>query len=72
MSVTSPLPIGTRQAAERLGVATWCVRRVYARQLLEDAPRIGRTRVLSESDLPKLKAALVVAGYLAPDPPARG
>ena len=50
--------------AARYGVKLWQVRRLYERHLLPQAARCGRYRVVAESDLHSIRAALVAAGYL--------
>jgi hypothetical protein len=62
MNDAIPLSIG--EAAARLGVATWQLRRLYERKLLPEPPRIGPFRVLPAGDLPAAEAALRQAGYL--------
>jgi hypothetical protein len=70
MSIATEVPYySTGQLAEHYGVRPWQVRRCYALGLLEEpARRVGVTRLVPASDLPKVEAALVQAGYL----PARG
>jgi len=50
--------------ADRFGVRIWQVRRLFERELLPPASRIGMYRVIAERDLPKVEAALRKAGYL--------
>jgi DNA-binding transcriptional MerR regulator len=53
------------EAAERLGgVQVWRLRRLYERGILREPPRVGRNRVVSSEDLPRLREALRAAGYL--------
>jgi hypothetical protein len=54
----------TKEAARRLGVRHWMVRRVYEDRLLPDAPRVGRNRVIRPEDLPAIEAALRAKGYI--------
>jgi DNA-binding transcriptional MerR regulator len=54
-------------AAEKLGVKAWQVRRLYERSLLPPAARVGLYRVVAEEDMESVRAALVAAGYLASD-----
>jgi hypothetical protein len=60
--------MSTSEAARRLGVGVWAVRRVYEKKLLPDAPRIGQNRLIRGDDLPHLEAALRKAGYLKTNP----
>jgi hypothetical protein len=64
MPATGDRVFTTAQAARQLGCAEWCVSRAYLRGLLPDAPRLGRTRLIREQDLPDLRRALEHAGYL--------
>jgi hypothetical protein len=59
-----PVPLSTRDAALRLGVPSWVVARLYLRGLLPEPARVGGKRVLRESDLPAVEAALRSMGYL--------
>jgi len=59
---TAYLTIG--QAAVRLSVQEWAVRRLFQRKLLPEPARLGTYRLLLESDLPRIKRALKAAGYL--------
>lgn len=52
------------EAADRLGVEVWQLRRLFERGLLPAARRIGPFRVLAARDLPRIKKALCGAGYL--------
>ena len=52
------------RVAERYGVSTWQVRRLFERGLLPPAPRVGAYRVVAASDLPRVEEALRRAGYL--------
>ncbi len=54
--------------ARRFGVSAWKVRRVFERGLLPEPGRAGCYRILPESDLPALEAALRRAGYLKDRP----
>jgi DNA-binding transcriptional MerR regulator len=60
--VTTPLTIGV--VADRLGVTTWQVRRLFERGLLPPAARVGPYRVIDPADLQKVEAALRAAGYI--------
>lgn len=53
----------TGQAARHCGVPVWQVRRLYERQLLSPAHRVGQARVIPRRELPKIEAALRKAGY---------
>ena len=53
------------QIAERFGVPTWQVRRLFQRDLLPPAKRLGVYRVFGEEDLTAIEAALDKAGYIA-------
>jgi hypothetical protein len=50
--------------ARHFNVAVWQVRRVILRGLLPEPDRIGAYRVFTTAELPKVKAALIKAGYL--------
>jgi len=62
MRTNTYLTIG--DVARRFGLAVWQVRQLYLRNLVPPAERIGLYRVVSESDLPTIEAALRRAGYL--------
>jgi DNA-binding transcriptional MerR regulator len=64
MPATVSLPLTIGEAALRLGVRPWQVRRVYTRGLMPPAARVGAYRVIPEQDLPKVERALRQAGYL--------
>jgi hypothetical protein len=65
MSPVSASPYLTLgQVAARYGVRLWQVRRLYERKLLPEPARVGAYRVIRESDLPQIGAALQRAGYL--------
>lgn len=51
-------------AAARLGVEPWQVRRLHERGILPEPPRLGRNRLYTEADLDTLRQALQEAGYL--------
>jgi DNA-binding transcriptional MerR regulator len=63
MVTSKVLTIG--DAARRLGVPHWKVRRLFERGLLAPAMRVGAYRVVAESDLPRIATALIRAGYLS-------
>jgi excisionase family DNA binding protein len=54
----------TGEAAVRLGAREWRVARLYQRGLLPEPRRLGRARLIPASDLPRLRDALMRAGYL--------
>jgi hypothetical protein len=51
-------------AARHFGCRPWQIRRLFERELLPAAPRVGAYRVIAVEDLPKVEAALRQAGYL--------
>jgi predicted DNA-binding transcriptional regulator AlpA len=53
------------QAAARLGVRDWQIVSLYRRRFLPEPVRLGRFRAIDPDDLPKVREALVRAGYLA-------
>lgn len=73
MRKTTYLTLG--QVAKLLGVRLWCIQRLYEADLLGAPDRIGILRVVTEEDLPAIRAALVKRGYLeansAPPSPVR-
>jgi hypothetical protein len=62
MPLPAILTIGT--IARRLGCKAWHVRRLFERNLLPPAARVGPYRVVAEADLPAIEQALRDAGYL--------
>lgn len=52
------------EVARTLGCDIWYIRRLYERNLLPPAERVGTYRVVRESDLPKVREALKKAGYV--------
>lgn len=52
------------RVAEHFGCQKWQVRRLFERDLLPQAPRIGAYRVIAVSDLPCVEKTLRQAGYL--------
>jgi hypothetical protein len=54
------------EVGARFGVPRWMIRRLIERGFLPNPERIGNWRVIPERDLPKVKAALLKAGYLKP------
>lgn len=64
--IDSPyLTVGS--AARRLGCQPWQIRRLFERGLLPPAPRVGPYRVISPEELPRVREALLRAGYLHPE-----
>jgi hypothetical protein len=61
--LSSP-PITLGAVARRFSVPTWKVRRLFERNLLPPAARVGCYRVIAATDLPEVEAALRRAGYL--------
>jgi hypothetical protein len=55
------------QMASALGIKDWQLTRLFARGLAAEPRRIGRVRVFTIDDLPRLRAAAVRAGYLPAD-----
>ncbi len=53
------------QVALQLGCLTWQIQRLYQRGILPEPPRLGQHRLVTEKDLPKIRKALLEAGYLA-------
>jgi hypothetical protein len=62
MNTAPPFTLG--KAASRLGCQAWQIRRLFERGILPEPGRVGAYRVIPERDLPKIKAALIEAGYL--------
>ena len=52
------------EVARRLDVAAWQIRRVITRGILAEPSRLGVYRIFYIDDLPRVEAALRVAGYL--------
>lgn len=52
------------EVADHFRVYVWQVQRLYERKLLAPPPRVGNRRVVPESGLAVVKAALVRGGYL--------
>ena len=53
------------EVAKQFGCRAWKVRRLYERGILCNPPRAGQTRLIAERDLPRIRKALIDAGYLA-------
>jgi DNA-binding transcriptional MerR regulator len=58
------IPLTTNEVGRRLGVEPWKIRRLYQRGLMPPTERIGIYRAIPVEDLPKIEAALRLAGYL--------
>jgi|GEM_PF-3461801 len=54
----------TSDVAKRCGCAAWKVRRIFERGILPAAKRIGLYRVFEAADVPRIRTALIAAGYL--------
>ena len=54
--------------ADRLGCQAWKVVRLCRRGVLRPSKLAGRVRVFQEEDLPAIRTALIVAGYLKDSP----
>lgn len=52
------------EVANRLGCQLWQVSRIFDRELLPAAQRIGRNRVVPESRLAEIRLVLREAGFL--------
>jgi hypothetical protein len=52
------------QVAKRFGVAPWQIVRLFKRRILAEPARLGRTRMIPESRLGEIEAALRACGYL--------
>ena len=50
--------------AEHFKCSAWKIRRLFERNLLPPAPRMGTYRIVLVRDLPKVEKALRQAGYL--------
>jgi|GEM_PF-6490685 len=50
--------------AKHFGCRPWQVRRAIERKLLEEPARVGAYRVFLPADLPRIRVALLKAGYL--------
>lgn len=54
----------TGQIAKRFGVDLWQVLQAIRRGFLPEPQRIGIYRFWTEADLPRVREALIAAGYL--------
>ena len=52
------------EAAERLGAQVWRLRRLIERGLYPEPQRIGQSRVVAESELPRIRELMEQEGYL--------
>lgn len=59
----------TRQVADRLGVPTWQIQRLYETGRLPEPPRFGGKRAIPEAHLPEIAEALRARGWLPADEP---
>lgn len=50
--------------ARYFGVQLWQVRRLFERGILPEPGRIGRYRIILGMQMPKVKDALIKAGYI--------
>jgi DNA-binding transcriptional MerR regulator len=57
------------EAAQLIGCQAWMLLRLFARGFAPPPRRVGRYRVVRESDLESLKKALVEHGYLKREHP---
>jgi hypothetical protein len=64
MSATQDTLLTLGEAAERLHAQTWRLARLFDRGLLPEPRRVGRCRVIAETDLPRIAEAMRRAGYL--------
>ena len=62
MKCCDVLTIG--RAARHFGCQPWHIRRLFERNLLPPASRVGAYRVIAAEDLPRIEQALRAAGYL--------
>lgn len=62
----------TGDVSQRVAVPAWRILAAIRRGFLDEPPRVARYRIWSEDDLPRVRAALVAAGYLADEREAAG
>ncbi len=62
MNQDAPMTLGA--VARHFKCRTWQIRRLFERNLLPPAARVGTYRVIAAIDLPLVEKALRVAGYL--------
>lgn len=60
-----------RPAAQLLGVEFWQIQRIFELGLLPQPARFGNVRVVTKSQLPEIRAALIKRGYLPAEEPVR-
>jgi hypothetical protein len=67
MATTATVPqfLTVGQAALALKCREWQIDRLYRLRKLPEPGRLGRLRAINAADLPRIRAALVAAGYLA-------
>ena len=61
---TQPAYLTLGALAKQFGLPVWKVRRLWERNFLPAAARIGQYRVVPTSQLPVVERALKAAGYL--------
>ena len=54
----------TGDVCRRLGILPWQLLATIRRGYLPEPPRIARYRIHTEADLPRIREALIRAGYL--------
>jgi DNA-binding transcriptional MerR regulator len=64
MNLSDPSVYTVGAVARRFGCTPWQIRRLFERGLLPPASRVGAYRVIAACDLPRVEAALRLAGYL--------
>jgi hypothetical protein len=64
---TIPATYTTGDLAKHFDRPVWQILQTMRRGFLEEPPRIGIYRVWTEADLPRVRQALIEAGYL-PEP----
>ena len=52
------------QVAVKLGTQAWRIRRLYECGEIAEPPRFGRSRVLTDQDVPRIVTALKRRGWL--------
>jgi DNA-binding transcriptional MerR regulator len=62
MTQEAPLTLGA--VAKHFACHTWQIRRLFERNLLPPAARVGAYRVIAPADLPLVEKVLRAAGYL--------
>jgi DNA-binding transcriptional MerR regulator len=63
MGATATKQMTVGEAAQQLGCREWQLRSLFNRGRLPEPERIGRFRLIDSADLPKIRQALVDAGY---------